>query len=351
MNALYRQMGYSKQGFHQQEKRDMEKTCTIEQVKEKVKATRKVHPRLGSRRMHKTAGIEEMGITRFEQMMSSEGFTIGRKRKWIKTTDSRGKKHLYPNLTNGIKILGINELVAGDLTYFMNSSGLYYVFLLTDIYSLRIVGWEASQEKTSWHAQEALEKMIQLRGAEKLQSMIHHTDRGSEYRSDEYIGRLRKLGIQISMAKTCLENGYAERTNGLVKGGYLEFMSCRTVKELRGCLNESVLRLNRLEKKVLENHSPIEYEEWVQTLPLKERPVVEMYNFEKKTSNQAGNELVPPNHFSMSEPASNLDPWPDQNAPSRARNRHRYRLNSILFNHQKMPVPNQKFGPNGQHIL
>lgn len=336
MNTLYRQLGCSKQAIHQQAKRDMEKVEIVTKVREKVLATRKIHPRLGSRRLHKTARIEEMGITRFEQMMSCEGLTIGRKRKWIKTTDSRGKKHIYPNLTNGIKILGINKLVVGDLTYFINTSGMYYVFLLTDVYSLRIVGWEASQEKSSWHAQVALEKMIQLRGSDKLQSMIHHTDRGSEYRSDEYIGRLQKLGIQISMAKTCLENGYAERTNGLVKGDYLDFMSCTTLKELRECLNESVHRLNHLEKDVLERHTPIEYEDWVQTLPLKERPVVEMYNFEKSASKEQAHlttsELVQPNHVLLPGTGSPIiTDWSDFTKSEGAKKLHRYRLNSELI--------------------
>lgn len=336
MNALYNQMGCSKQAIHQQAKRDMKEQEVLEKVKEKVRVTRKIHPRLGSRRLHKTAGIEEMGITRFEQIMSREGMTIGRKRKWIKTTDSRGMKHLYPNLTNGIKILGINKLVVGDMTYFINTSGLYYVFLLTDVYSLRIVGWEGSQEKSSWHAQVALEKMIDLRGAEKLQSMIHHTDRGSEYRSDEYIGRLLKLGIQISMAKTCLENGYAERTNGLVKSNYLEFMSCTNVKELKRCVDESVHRLNHLQKEVLENHSPIEYEEWVQTLPLNERPVVEMYDFENRCSKAEAHSttagLVPPNQVLMPLPvSSSTQNGPHQKDQKIAKKPHRYRLNSNLI--------------------
>jgi transposase InsO family protein len=336
MNALYRQLGCSKQAIHQQAKRDIEKVEGESKVKEKVQATRKIHPRLGSRRLHKTARIEEMGITRFEQMMSCEGLTVGRKRKWIKTTDSRGKKHIYPNLTNGIKILGINKLVAGDLTYLINTSGVYYVFLLTDVYSLRIVGWEASQVKSSCHAQVALEKMIQIRGAEELRNMIHHTDRGSEYRSDEYIGKLQKLGIQISMAKTCLENGYAERTNGLVKGDYLEYMNCTTVKELRDGLNESVHLLNHLEKDVLEKHSPIEYETWVQTLPLKERPVVEMHNFDKDESKveapMISPELASPNHLLQPGTGSQIiTDWPVHSKLGSAKNLYRYRLNSKLF--------------------
>lgn len=336
MNALYRQMGCSKQAIHQQAKRDIEKVEGEEKVKEKVLATRKIHRRLGSRRLHKTAKIEEMGITRFEQMMSCEGLTVGRKRKWIKTTDSRGMKHIYPNLTNGIKILGINKLVVGDLTYLINTSGVYYVFLLTDVYSLRIVGWEASQVKSSWHAEVALDKMIELRGSEKLQNLIHHTDKGSEYRSDEYIGKLQKWGIQISMAKTCLENGYAERTNGLVKGDYLEHMSCSTVQELRECLNETVHLLNHLEKDVLEKRSPVEYEAWVQTLPLHERPVVEMYNFDKSVSKEQAplisTELASPNHLLQCGTKSQIImDCPDQSKFRSARNLHRYRLNSKLI--------------------
>lgn len=336
MNALHRQMGYSRQAYHQQSERDRRKKEKTEKAKEQAKATRKIHPQLGSRRMHKTARIEGLGITRFEEMMSSEGLTVSKKRKWIKTTDSSGYKHIYPNLTNGLKVMGINELVVGDMTYFMNSSGLFYLFLLTDVYSLRIVGWEASQEKRSCYAQSAFEKMVDLRGEANMIGTIQHTDRGGEYRSDPYIERLLSLGMKISMAKTCLENGYAERTNGLVKGSYLEFMECSNLKQVRACLTEAVLRLNHLHKMVLENHSPVEYEEWTKGLPLHERPIVEMYDFAKSATNHKANQesqqLVDPNHLppSCSQPID-LAALSWQSRADSRKKPHRYRANSNLF--------------------
>jgi len=284
MNALYQHIGLSKQGYHQREKRCIAKHDVKEIVKSKVKETRKVHPRIGSRRLHKAAGIQEMGITRFEEMMSKEGLTMAPKRKWIRGTDSRGKKHIYPNLTNGLKLQNINELVVGDLTYLINNSGTYYLTFLTDVYSSRIVGWEGAEDKGSEHAGKALEKMVDLRGEEKLKGMIHHTDRGSEYRSDEYIGCLLKMEIQISMAKTCMENGYAERRNGIIKNDYLEFMSCGNIKELRRALDEAVYRYNHLlHQERLGNRTPVEYEAWLQTVPLDQRPVLELYDFKKTT--------------------------------------------------------------------
>ena len=279
MNALYRQLGYSKQSYHQQVRRDGKKKVEVQGVKKKVEETRKLYPGLGSRRIHKTAGIKEMGITRFEEFMSREGLTIQRSRKWIKTTDSRGHQHVYPNLTNGLKVLGVNELVVGDLTYLINSSGVYYLFLLTDVYSLRIVGWEASKEKRSCYARDALEKMIELRGEASIQGMIHHTDRGSEYRSNAYIGRLQELGVEISMAETCIENGYAERINGIIKNDYLAYMDCSSLKQVRKSLEQAVSRYGDLAHKAGLKYSPIAYETWVCSLPPDQRPVLEMFDF------------------------------------------------------------------------
>lgn len=291
MESLYRSIGYSKQGYHQQVHRDAGKHETKEEVLKKVRATRMIYPVLGSRRTHKTARIEEMGITRFEQLMREEGLTIKRKRKWIKTTESSGQHHIYPNLTNGIKINGINELVAGDLTYLINSTGVYYIFLLSDVYSLRIVGWAASQKKSSWFAQNALERMVDLRGTDQLRNLIHHTDKGNEYRSNEYIGRLRELGIEISMAQDCIENGYAERMNGIIKNDFLAYSDCSSLNKIRSSLEKSIKRHEALPSQHRFNMSPIEFEQWTTSLPCHERPIVEMFDFRANSLRRAQMEI------------------------------------------------------------
>jgi transposase InsO family protein len=334
MEAMYRYLGLSKQAVHQQEKRDKVKIEVILKVKEKVKSAREEHPRLGSRRLHRTARIEEMGITRFEELMSREGMTIGRKRRWMKTTDSRGKKHIYANLTNGIKILGINELVVGDMTYLQKGKSTYYLLLLTDVYSLRIVGWEASQDKSSCHAEAALEKLIALRGGENLKRMIHHTDRGSEYRSDDYIARLQDFEMQISMAKSCIENGYAERVNGLVKNDYLDYMKWNNLKELRRSMELTIDRLNRLHRESLEDRSPLEYETWVKTLRKEERPVLEMYNFNQESSKKGGQvsttKLVEANQIVRSDEVLELNQQ-DPKGIRGSKKPNRYRLSENLI--------------------
>lgn len=282
MNAILQAVGVSKQAFHQMKRRDIKALDLRSILIEKVSTARSIHRRMGSRRLHKTAGITEVGITKFEKFMSTENLTVPINRKWIKTTDSRGKMYIYPNLTNGLKVHNINELVVGDLTYFIDRKAVFYIFLLTDVYSSRIVGWEVSLDKCTENAYAALDKMLQLRGQDNVKGMIHHTDRGSEYRSHLYINKLMRCEMKISMAETCIENGHAERRNGLIKNDYLEIIFAGGgIRQMHSALDESVYRYNHLApQERIGKRTPIEYEQWLTTIPLSEHPVLEMYDFQ-----------------------------------------------------------------------
>lgn len=288
MNAILAEVGMTKQAFHQLKKREHKRLDLRSILIKKVKTTRRIHQRMGSRRLHNTARISEVGITKFEKFMSAENLTVPVKRKWIKTTDSRGKMHIYANLTNGLKVHNINELIVGDLTYFMHRKSIYYIFLLTDVYSSRIVGWEVSLDKCTENAYAALDKMLQLRGQDNVKGMIHHTDRGSEYRSHLYINKLQQCEIKISMAKTCIENGHAERRNGQIKNDYLNIIfDGGSIEQMRKALDESVYRYNYLAPQDrLGKRTPVEYEQWLTTIPLSEYPVLDMYDFENLQSNR-----------------------------------------------------------------
>jgi len=127
----------------------------------------------------------------------------------------------YKNLTNGLKVTGVNQLVVGDLTYLKIGVKIFYLFLLTDIYSMRIVGHCLSDRMRKEEAMKALKAWIKLRRKENLIACIHHTDGGSQYFSHEYLRIITEHRIQISVAKNCLENGYAEQRNGLIKNHFI----------------------------------------------------------------------------------------------------------------------------------
>jgi putative transposase len=286
MNQLFDILSYSRQAQSQMENRMESRKQRAEAVLSQAKEYRRQYARVGSRRLYYMAGITAVGINQFEELMSGAGLTVQRLRRRIITTESKGYKHIYPNLLiDGYKLSDVNELVVCDLTYFQNESGLYYICLITDVYSQRIVGAEPSTDKRTIHASKALHQLVDLRGADSMECTIHHGDKGSEYRSDSYIGELISLKMQISMASNCLENGYAERRNGTIKNDFLLYSetSINNICQLRKALRIAVYRYNHeVVQAKLGYRTPVMYEAWIASLPPDQRPVKEIFNFNKK---------------------------------------------------------------------
>jgi putative transposase len=113
-----------------------------------------------------------------------------------------------------------NQVWVCDLTYLKTRTDFAYLFLLTDRYSRKIVGHHVSAKMESSDALKALEKAVRDLPAEK--QPIHHSDRGCQYCSHEYVGALRQHGLEVSMTEEnhCYENAHAERVNGILKREY-----------------------------------------------------------------------------------------------------------------------------------
>jgi transposase InsO family protein len=108
----------------------------------------------------------------------------------------------------------------GDITYVRTRQGFVYLFLLTDAYSRKIVGWQLSRSQTVKAALRAAKMAI--RQCPDTKGLIHHTDHGFQYCSPVYVKVTESRNIQPSMGETgnCYENAMAERVNGILKGEY-----------------------------------------------------------------------------------------------------------------------------------
>ncbi len=285
MSQLYVQIGYSRQAQVQMQSRLEARKQREEEVLIEARRWRKQYALVGSRRLYHMAGITAVGINQFEKMMSGSGLLVQQVRRRIITTESKGLKHIYPNLLfEGYDLCGVNELVVCDLTYYQNPSGLYYLFLITDVYSQRIVGAIAAEDKRSIHALEALKQVVTLRGEKSMESTIHHSDRGSEYRSDAYMAELHQLKMQISMARNCLENGYAEKRNGTIKNDFLSSMETpiKNIGQLRAALKEAVCKYNfEVVQADFGYRTPVMYEAWIESLSVEDRPIKRLYDFSR----------------------------------------------------------------------
>lgn len=259
-------------------------------IVQKVEQVRERHKKMGSRLLYyaaKILEIPEMGITKFENLMSEKGMTQKLKKKWVKTTIP--VKHQYPNRINGIEISDINKVVVGDITYYDTLGQRYYIFTLKDIYSKRVLGLYGSQNMYAQCALEAFYQMREVRSKEDMHGMIHHTDAGSQYLSKKYKAELKKNKIQISVAKNCLENGSAEQLNGVIKNDYLDNYDIRNVKHLNKALQE-IKSLINLEKPValLGYRTTIEFEKYIENLSKEDRPKVRLYDFTASNKTEGG---------------------------------------------------------------
>jgi putative transposase len=174
------------------------------------------HLSLGSYgRPRMTQELKEIGLRvghrRVGRLMRLNGFRIVRTCKYKATTDSNHHFNIAPNvLKRNFHADQPNMKWAGDITYIWTAEGWLYLAVMIDLHSRRVVGWAISNRLKRDLALQALNNAVALRGP--LPGCIHHTDRGSQYCSNDYQKRLGELGFKVSMSGkgNCYDNAAVE---------------------------------------------------------------------------------------------------------------------------------------------
>ena len=195
----------------------------------------------------------------------------------------------YDNLVHGKIITDINCLWASDITYFKPYDQTFYIVVILDVYSRRIIGYSASDNMFAINNQKALSMAMNTRRQKQFTGMIHHSDKGSQYSSKEYVKMLTSANIQISMAETCLENGYAERVIGTLKNDYLRMYNIITLKQLQTTLARQVKLYNNCPHGELGKLSSLAFEKYISGKSKQEHPVMQLYDFRQKAEEQKNN--------------------------------------------------------------
>ena len=282
MNSLYSISGISRQGYFQHKERIIKDLFLLERVVDMVKSVSKDQPRMGALTMYYRLKVKDIGINKFEHYVSLSGLGIERKRLWIKTTSSNHTLYKYDNLTYGMILTGIDQLWVSDITYWIQD-GTYYLIFLQDVYSRRILGYLASDNMFAFNNVKILKMAYKLRGRKVYQELVHHSDKGSQYCSEEYVTTLTDANIIISMANNSLENPYAERLNGIIKNDYLSFKQTNTLSKLKKALDEVVWKYNyERPHSELGYLTPVEYENKILSIPEKERFTMKLHDFSNK---------------------------------------------------------------------
>jgi len=120
------------------------------------------------------------------------------KRKWVRTTDSNHGLPIFRNLIKDRQITGINQVWLADITYIRIRHGFVYLAAILDAFSRKVIGHAISRSMDTKLVMEALNMAIANRNPGS--GIIHHSDRGVQYASLDYTGKLKERGFDISMS-------------------------------------------------------------------------------------------------------------------------------------------------------
>ena len=174
---------------------EMEVRSAIQQI---VLAHRR---RYGYRRV--TAELRRQGMLvnhkRVARLMREDNLLAVQPRAFVVTTDSKHQLEVYLNLAKRMKLTGINQLWVADITYIRLLTEFVYLAVILDAFSRKVVGWELDRTLATRLAKAALEKAIAAR--QPAPGLVHHSDRGVQYASDEYVQMLQANQMTPSMSR------------------------------------------------------------------------------------------------------------------------------------------------------
>lgn len=215
IESLCRVMQVSSGGFRAWNTRPMSQRqrddmVLLANIREQFKLS---HYSYGRPRM--TEELRDLGFDvshhRVGRLMGQNGICPIRTRKHKVTTDSNHNYNIAPNLLKqDFTASGSNQKWAGDISYIWTGEGWVYLAVIIDLYSRRVIGWAVSNRMKRDLAIRALKMAVALRRPPK--GCIHHTDRGSQYCSNEYQKLLDTHGLEVSMSGkgNCYDNAAVE---------------------------------------------------------------------------------------------------------------------------------------------
>lgn len=255
MDDVCKELGVTRQGHHKALAAEPPKALESEMVVQLVAERRRDQPRLGGLKLRHLikADLGAMGIKlgrdRFFGVLREEHMLVERRRSRTRTTDSLHRFRVWPNLMKGLQVERRDQAWVADITYIRCRHGFAYLFLITDVWSRKIVGWALGETlETGWSLEALAMAIAGAHAPVEGAGRIHHSDRGVQYCSADYVNGLRNEGIEISMAEAGnpYENAIAERVNGILKD---EFLLDRTMEDLetaRRAVRQAVDAYNNL---------------------------------------------------------------------------------------------------------
>lgn len=221
-------------------------------IVQEVISVRKDLPTLGTRKMHHVLqprlASHNIRIGRdylFDLLAEHRLLIRCRKRKVI-TTDSRHWMRKYSNLIKTVTITRPEQVWVSDITYIKVIHQWGYLSLITDAYSRKIMGYSFQSDLSAEGCVAALKMALDNRGSNE--QLIHHSDRGSQYCSQQYVKMLLENNIAISMTENGdpYENALAERMNGILKSEFNLYNTQMGFEQTKNLIAKTINAYNKL---------------------------------------------------------------------------------------------------------
>ena len=214
--------GIDRQVYYRKIKRRIIKQDKAHLVVKMVLEIRTLMPRIGAKKLYHLLGNDlktlKIGRDKFIDILRANHLLILPKRSYHITTNSHHRFRKYKNQLLDLQINQPEQVWVSDITYIGKREKPCYLSLITDAYSKKIVGYNVSDNLNTESSLVALRLAIKQRKNKEM-PLIHHSDRGLQYCSNEYQKILNKNEIQPSMTQNSdpYENAVAERINGILK--------------------------------------------------------------------------------------------------------------------------------------
>lgn len=240
-------LGYSRVAYYKQVKDTAVRTAGDVHVRAMVCQERKVLPKVGVRKLQillRNRGVH-CGRDRLFDVLRRSGLLIRPRKRYIQTTFSRHWMRKYPNLVRDMCVCRPEELWVSDITYLKTHEGYCYLSLVTDAFSRKIMGYTVADSLDADHSRQALEMALQTRIAAD-QELTHHSDRGLQYCSKEYVQLAEKHNVRMSMTENGdpYENALAERMNRTIKEEFCLDSQLPSRALARQAVDEAVMLYN-----------------------------------------------------------------------------------------------------------
>ncbi len=287
MNELYPILNVFKQShwWHEKHRTDTGQSKVL--LINNIMQLRQMHPQMGAKKMYHLLQPDFIGRDGFITLYNQAGFGLVKQRSFRRTTFSTPSAK-YSNLTVNKIFTDINQLWSSDITYLpIGKEQFLYLTFIIDVYSRRILGYHVSENLMAQANVKALEMALNVRNIELYDTLIHHSDKGTQYTSTAYTRLLEQHSIKISMCNSVYENTHIERVNGIIKNEYLQHQAIKNIAECQRTLKKAVILYNQHRPHwSLDGLTPESFEKKLGTIPLSERIHLQIYHDTSNTNCQ-----------------------------------------------------------------